>query len=129
MLDCTVTESIVGEGCILKDCQIQRSVLGIRSRVESGCVIDNALLMGADYYQTYAERLAVNNANDVPIGIGPNSTLRRTIVDKNARIGANVMIVNKDRVEEANREDEGFVIRNGIVVVVKNAVIPDGTVI
>jgi glucose-1-phosphate adenylyltransferase len=129
MLDCTVTESIVGEGCILKDCQIQRSVLGIRSRVESGCVIDNALLMGADYYQTYAERLAVNHANDVPIGIGPNSTLRRTIVDKNARIGANVMIVNKDRVEEANREDDGFVIRNGIVVVVKNAVIPDGTVI
>jgi glucose-1-phosphate adenylyltransferase len=50
-------------------------------------------------------------------------------VDKNARIGSNVLIVNKDRVEEANREDLGFYIRSGIVVIFKNATIPDGTVI
>ncbi|MEO0949304.1 MAG: glucose-1-phosphate adenylyltransferase, partial [Cyanobacteria bacterium J06641_5] len=66
---------------------------------------------------------------EVPLGIGANTTIRRAIVDKNARIGQNVLIVNKDRVEESNREDEGFYIRNGIVVVLKNATIPDGTVI
>lgn len=130
ILDCQITESIVGEGCILKDCQVQRSVLGVRSRVESGSTIDNALIMGADYYQPYAERTKrLNAADEVPLGIGANTVVRRAIVDKNARIGRNVVIANKDRVEEANREDQGFVIRSGIVVVVKNATIPDGTII
>ena len=58
-----------------------------------------------------------------------NTTIRRAIVDKNARIGRNVQIVNKDSVKESNREQLGFVIRSGIVVVIKNATIPDGTVI
>jgi len=63
------------------------------------------------------------------LGIGANTTIKRAIVDKNARIGRNVQIVNKDHVEEASREDLGFVIRNGIVVIIKNATIPDGTII
>ena len=61
--------------------------------------------------------------------MGANTTIRRAIVDKNARIGRNVGIVNKDGVSEASREDLGFVIQNGIVVIIKNATIPDGTVI
>ena len=65
----------------------------------------------------------------IPVGIGAGSTVRRAIIDKNARIGRNVQIMNKDRVEEAKREDEGFYIRNGIVVVIKGATIPDNTVI
>nr|B8HM61.1 RecName: Full=Glucose-1-phosphate adenylyltransferase; AltName: Full=ADP-glucose pyrophosphorylase; Short=ADPGlc PPase; AltName: Full=ADP-glucose synthase [Cyanothece sp. PCC 7425] len=129
LLDCQVTESIIGEGCILKNCQIQHSVLGVRSRIESGCVIDNALLMGADFYQPFAERDHKIKNNSVPLGIGADTIVRRAIVDKNACIGRNVKIVNKDHVEEANRESEGFYIRNGIVVVLKNAVIPDNTVI
>ena len=60
---------------------------------------------------------------------GQGTTVKRAILDKNARIGSNVTIVNKDHVEEADRADQGFYIRNGIVVVVKNATIPDGTVI
>jgi glucose-1-phosphate adenylyltransferase len=63
------------------------------------------------------------------MGIGSNSTIRRAIIDKNARIGCDVQIINKGRVEEADREKQGFIIRNGIVVVIKNAVIPDGMVI
>jgi glucose-1-phosphate adenylyltransferase len=55
--------------------------------------------------------------------------VKRAILDKNARIGSNVTIINKDHVEEADRSDQGFYIRNGIVVVVKNATIQDGTVI
>ena len=63
------------------------------------------------------------------LGIGANTTIQRAIVDKNARIGRNVRIVNKDHLGETSREDLGFVIQNGIVVVIKNATIPDGTVI
>lgn len=129
LLDSHVIESMVGEGCILRECRVKRSVIGIRSRVETGCVIDNALLMGSDYYESPAERLQVLESGKVPLGIGANTTIQRAIVDKNARIGRNVQIINRDRVEESNREELGFVIRNGIVVVIKNATIPDGTVI
>ena len=65
----------------------------------------------------------------MPLGIGADTVIRRAIIDKNARIGCNVQIINKDRVEEAERESEGFYIRSGIVVVLKNSVIADGTVI
>ena len=129
LLDCHVTESMIGEGCILKNCRINHSVLGIRSRVESGCIIEDSLLMGADFYEPFAERQSNCETKKIPIGIGPNSIIRRAIIDKNAHIGCDVQIVNKDRVEEAEREKQGFFIRNGIVVVLKNAVIPDGTVI
>ncbi|CAA9556869.1 Glucose-1-phosphate adenylyltransferase [uncultured Synechococcales cyanobacterium] len=129
LLDCQVTESIIGEGCILKNCQIQHSVLGQRSRIESGCLIDNSLIMGADFYQPFVERDPDLKDSNVPLGIGADTTIRRAIVDKNACIGRNVQIINKDKVEEAEREDQGFLIRNGIVVVLKKAVIPDGTVI
>ncbi len=129
-LDCHITESIIGEGCILKNCRINHSVLGVRSRVEAGCVIEDSMLMGADYYQKAAEQKAIDREGDVPpVGIGADTTIRRAIIDKNARIGSNVQIVNKDRVEEAERESQGFYIRSGIVVVFKNAVIPDGTII
>jgi len=129
LLDCQVTESIIGEGCILKNCQIQHSVLGQRSRIESGCLIDNSLIMGADFYQPFVERDPDLKDSNVPLGIGADTTIRRAIIDKNACIGRNVQIINKDKVEEAEREDQGFLIRSGIVVVLKKAVIPDGTVI
>ncbi len=129
LLDCHVTESIVGEGCIVKNCQIRHSILGVRARIESGCIIDNSLLMGADFYQPFVERDPDLKDSNIPLGIGGESVIRRAIVDKNACIGRNVQIINKDRVEEAEREDQGFLIRNGIVVILKKAVIPDGTVI
>jgi glucose-1-phosphate adenylyltransferase len=129
MLDCQITESMIGEGCILKNCQIHHSVLGVRSRVESGAVIHDALLMGSDYYQDQVERDARMEGGKIPMGIGENTRISRAIVDKNARIGKNVQIINKDRVEESNRESEGFYIRSGIVVILKDATILDGTII
>jgi glucose-1-phosphate adenylyltransferase len=129
LLDSHVVESMVGEGCILKECMVKRSVIGIRSRIEADCVIDNALLMGADYYESPAERLKNLASGKVPLGVGENTVIQRAIVDKNARIGRNVRIVNQDHVVEATREEMGFVIRSGIVVIIKNATIPDGTVI
>ena len=129
LLDSHVIESMVGEGCILKECTVKRSVIGIRSRIETGCVIDNALLMGSDYYESPAERQQVLDSGKVPLGVGANTTIQRAIVDKNARIGRNVQIVNQDKIQESTREELGFVIRNGIVVIIKNATIPDGMVV
>jgi glucose-1-phosphate adenylyltransferase len=129
LLDCNVVESMVGEGCILRECTVKRSVIGIRSRIETGCVIDNALLMGSDFYESPQERLETVESGKVPLGIGANTIIQRAIIDKNARIGRNVRIVNRDHVQDGNREDLGFVIRNGIIVVIKNATIPDGMVI
>ncbi len=129
-LDSHITESIIGEGCMLKKCRIHHSVLGVRSRIEEGCTIEDALIMGADFYQSQAEvSRDYANSDYVPVGIGQNSVIRRAIIDKNAHIGCDVQIINKDRIEDADRENMGFIIRNGIVVVVKNAVIPDGTII
>jgi glucose-1-phosphate adenylyltransferase len=129
LLDCQITQSIIGEGCILKNCRIEHSVLGVRARVDSGCIIEDSLLMGADFYQTSVERKGIQEEGNIPIGIGADTIIRRAIIDKNARIGHDVRIINKDNVQEANREAQGFYIRSGIVVVLKGAVIPDGTVI
>ncbi len=129
LLDCKISQSMIGEGCILKSCRIDHSVLGVRSRIESGSVIEDTLIMGADYYQAFAERHTNSENGEVPLGIGANTTIRRAIIDKNASIGCDVQIINKDNVQEAERESQGFYIRSGIVVVLKNAVIADGTII
>ncbi|MBE9230738.1 glucose-1-phosphate adenylyltransferase [Cuspidothrix issatschenkoi LEGE 03284] len=129
LLNCQITESMIGEGCILKNCRIQHSVLGVRSRIEAGCIIEESLIMGADFYQPSVEQQCNIQEKEIPVGIGTDTMIRRAIIDKNARIGHNVKIINKDNVQEAERENQGFYIRSGIVVVLKNAVIPDGTII
>ncbi|MBD2020015.1 glucose-1-phosphate adenylyltransferase [Leptolyngbya sp. FACHB-36] len=131
LLDCQIRETIISEGCILKNCSVTHSVLGVRSRVEAGCTIEDTLIMGADFYEGFTERQSGLDCHstEVPLGIGVDTTIRRAIIDKNARIGCNVRIINKDHVEEAERENQGFYIRSGIIVVLKGSVIPDGTVI
>ena len=101
----------------------------MRSRVESDVVLQDSLVMGSDFFESSEERIALRNGGGIPLGVGQGATVKRAILDKNARIGNNVSIINKDRVEEADRADDGFYIRNGIVVVVKNASISDGTII
>ena len=129
IVDTQITDSIVSEGSILKSCSIHHCVLGVRSRIESDVVLNETLVMGSDFYESYEERIALRNGGGIPLGVGQGTTVKRAILDKNARIGENVNIVNKDNVEEGDRPDEGFYIRNGIVVVVKNATISDGTTI
>lgn len=129
LVDSQITDSIIGEGSILKSCSIHHSVLGVRSRVEDDVVLQDSLLMGSDFFESSSERAVLRERGGIPLGVGKGTTVKRAILDKNARIGSNVTIVNKDHVEEADRPEHGFYIRNGIVVVVKNASIPDGTVI
>jgi glucose-1-phosphate adenylyltransferase len=127
--DCQITESVISEGCLLKNCRIHHSVIGVRQRINADCIIEDALLMGADFYEPQSERSQHLTRGKIPMGIGESTEIRRAIVDKNARIGRNVKLVNKENIQEAEREDLGFYIRSGIIVVLKNAVIPDGMVI
>ena len=127
--DAQVTASLIGEGSLLKACSIHHCVLGIRTRVEDEVVLQDSLVMGADYFESPEERKLLRERGGIPIGVGRGTTVKRAILDKNVRIGRNVTIVNKDHVEEADRPELGFYIRNGIVVVVKNGTIADGSVI
>tara|TARA_Y100001933_G_scaffold194169_1_gene194189 strand:- start:1401 stop:2306 length:906 start_codon:yes stop_codon:yes gene_type:complete len=129
LVDAQITNSIIGEGSILKSCSVHHCVLGVRSRLESDVVLQDTLVMGADFFESSEERAVLRERGGIPLGVGQGTTVKRAILDKNARIGSNVTIVNKDHVEEADRAELGFYIRNGIVVVVKNASIPDGSVI
>ena len=129
MLDTQVTESIIGEGSMLKACSIHHCVLGVRSRVEDEVVLQDTLVMGNDFFESSEERAVLRERGGTPLGVGRGTTVKRAILDKNVRIGRDVTIINKDRVEEADRPELGFYIRNGIVVVVKNATIPDGMVV
>ncbi|EAQ74664.1 MULTISPECIES: glucose-1-phosphate adenylyltransferase [unclassified Synechococcus] len=129
LLDAQVTQSIIGEGSLLQDCSIHHCVLGVRSRIESEVVLQDTLVMGADFFESSEERAVLRERGGIPVGVGRGTTVRRAILDKNVRIGRNVTIVNKDGIEEADRPELGFYIRNGIVVVEKNATIADGTVI
>eukprot|EP00271_Cylindrocystis_brebissonii_P023052 TRINITY_DN924_c0_g2_i1.p1 TRINITY_DN924_c0_g2~~TRINITY_DN924_c0_g2_i1.p1 ORF type:complete len:539 (+),score=85.14 TRINITY_DN924_c0_g2_i1:52-1617(+) len=126
---CRVVKSIISHGCFLKNCSVEGSVVGLRSRIDEGVELKDVLLVGADYYETDAERAALRSAGKVPVGIGAGSKIRKAIVDKNARIGTNVIISNTDEVIESNRSTEGFYIRSGITVVIKNGTILDDTVI
>ena len=116
--DCRIDASIVAEGCYLDDCEIKDSVIGIRTHVHPGTRITRSVLLGADFYE---EESAVEH---VPLGIGRNVVLDRVIVDKNARIGDGVRLVNESGIEEA--DGDGYYIRNGIIIVPKGGRIASG---
>ena len=94
IVDTQITDSIVSEGSILKSCSIHHCVLGVRSRIESDVVLNETLVMGSDFYESYEERIALRNGGGIPLGVGQGTTVKRAILDKNARIGDNVTIVN-----------------------------------
>ncbi len=129
ILSSTIEESIICDGCIIKNAQIRNSIIGIRSRLDANTVVENTLVMGADFYETAEEREAQTVEQQPAVGIGANSHVRNAIVDKNVRIGRNVKILNKDHVQEADRESDGFWITNGIICILKDAAIADNTVI
>jgi glucose-1-phosphate adenylyltransferase len=118
----TVRRAIIADGCIISDAHIDRAIVGVRSIIESGATIRNSVIMGADFYEELAER---TDRNVPPIGIGRNSVVDRAIIDKNARIGENVVITPDGKAP--NVDSENYYIRDGVVVIPKNAVLPDGT--
>ncbi|MBT3345074.1 MAG: glucose-1-phosphate adenylyltransferase [Gemmatimonadetes bacterium] len=124
MLGCRVDRGIVAEGCVIDDAQIEQSVVGVRSIIGAGARLYQSIVMGADYYESPADRERHAALHVPPVGIGPGSVIHRAIVDKNARIGTDVVIRNEAGVMEA--DGEGYYIREGIVVIPKDGVIPGG---
>lgn len=125
--DTHVESSLIAEGSIIGRARIEGSVVGIRSVIHNGVELDGALVMGNDVYETETERAASIARGKPPLGIGEGTIIRRAIIDKNCRIGAGVRIENAAGVRDADGEQH--YVRDGIVIIPKDAVIPDGTVI
>jgi glucose-1-phosphate adenylyltransferase len=124
---CEVRESIIAEGSILRGARVFHSVVGIRSRVAEDVSLDRIMMMGADFYEDETD-FEFNRQQGIPnVGIGKGSIIRKAIIDKNAHIGENVRIINEDRIQ--NFDGPGYYIRDGIVIVPKNGVVHNGTVI
>ncbi len=125
---CVLSNSIAADGSIITNATIRHSVVGIRTIIESGAELDGVICMGADYYETHEQR-ALNRERGIPdLGIGSDTRIARAIIDKDTRIGAGCRI----GVDGRNPEDGDYGdyhVRDGIIVVPKNAVIPAGTVI
>ncbi|MFS8085247.1 MAG: glucose-1-phosphate adenylyltransferase [Acidobacteriota bacterium] len=126
---CEIRDSIVSDGCIIIGSKISNSVIGLRSRIAGGVQIDASYVMGADYYQTLEDMQADRDGGRPWIGIGEGTIIRRAIIDKNTRIGANVRLLNEAGVENADGPDGTYFIRDRIIIVPKNGLIPDGTVV
>lgn len=111
-----IDHSIISEGCKIGDAEIKDSVIGIRGVIKDGVSFDRVYFMGADFFELVSQ-------SEIPIGIGENSVLKNVILDKNVRVGKNVKLVNKE--EHSEYSDEYVTIKDGIIIVPKNATIPD----
>jgi glucose-1-phosphate adenylyltransferase len=124
-----INDSIVSDGCIINGAKVANSVVGVRSRISEGVQMESAYVMGADFYQTFDEMRSDRNRGVPRVGIGEGTLIKRAIIDKNARIGTNARLLNEAGVVEAEGPGGAYYIRDGIIIVPKNAVIADGTVI
>lgn len=120
----TVSSSLVADGCNIDQANIENSLIGVRSMIGKGCTIKNTYVMGCDFYHSDAERQAQRARGSPPLGIGDGSYIENAIIDKNACVGRNVSIRNRQ--EHRTYDDGTVVIREGIIVVPRGAMIPDG---
>ncbi|MBC7627555.1 glucose-1-phosphate adenylyltransferase [Ferruginibacter sp.] len=123
----TLEKTIIAEGSIINASRIENSVIGVRSRIGHGSTIVSSYIMGNDYYQTIKE-ITDNQQKGIPqCGIGDRCYIKNTIVDKNCRIGNDVRINGGSHLQDSDHEL--YTVKDGIVVVKKRAVLPDGFVI
>ena len=125
--DCDLVQVVVANGCRLYNANVRECVIGLRSMVRPGAKLHRVVMMGADEYETVEEKAENRLLGRPPIGIGHDTSIERAIIDKNARIGAQVVIRSHQGDEDCDHEM--YSIRDGIVVIPKNTVIPDGTII
>jgi glucose-1-phosphate adenylyltransferase len=128
VMDTVLRGAIISDGCLVQSgTRVERSIVGVRSRIGHNVVLKDSVVIGADFYETDDER-ADNRAKGVPdLTVGDNAVIQNAILDKNCRIGRGVRLVNATGVVDA--EGENYVIRDGIVVIPRGAVVKDGTVI
>lgn len=123
---CSINHVIVGDGCIITDSYLRRCVIGIRSVLREGTRLENVVMMGADEFES-SEGRRRNREKGIPdIGVGMNCEIKNAIIDKGARIGANVRLNPEGKPDMY--EKDGIFLRDGVVVVTKNAIVPDNTI-
>ena len=123
--DSILNKAVIGDGCIIQAKKIERSVIGIRSRIGKNSLISNTYMMGSDYYETLEE--VENNNKEILMGIGDRCYIHNCIVDKNCRIGDDVRINGGRHIK--NIETDNYMVKDGIVVIKKDATIAKGTII
>jgi glucose-1-phosphate adenylyltransferase len=121
-----IQQSLVADACVIgQNTRIENSVIGLRCRIGNNVTIRNSVIMGADYYETPAQLSADRSAGRPPIGIGDGAVIEGAIVDKNCHVGAGAQVIGNPR--QLDRVvGENFEMLDGILVVPKNAVLPDG---
>ena len=117
-----IEHSLIADGCILNNATVRHTVLGLRSILGSGARLDRIVMMGSDYYEMDGPGTSVP-----AIGIGENTTIENAIIDKNARVGNNCTISPKDKARD--QDHPLYFVRDGIVIIPKNGIVPHGTVI
>ncbi len=124
----TLEQCLVSDGCLV-DCgtRAERCVIGVRARVGRNVTLRDTVMIGAGHFETEKEKASARARGLPDVGVGDGSVIERAILDKNCRIGRGVRVVNRAGVQEA--DGDNYAIRDGIVVIPKGAVLPDGTVI
>lgn len=116
--DAKIDKSIITDGVRIGKATILKSVLGLRSIVQDDVYMEETYMMGADFYE---------NNGDIPLGVGSGCRLKKVILDKNVRIGKNVILENREGLQ--NKKGDLYCIRDGIIVIPKGTIIPDNTII
>lgn len=124
---CSIDHAIIADGCIIYDAVLNNCSIGVRSIIREGTVMNNVVMMGGDYFESPEEVEEAIQQGIPPVGVGANCKISNAIIDKSARIGDNVTISPEGKADKT--EGNGFYVRDGVVVVLKSAVIPDGTTI
>jgi len=117
---------IIADGAIIHSTTIERSVIGIRSRIEDGTTIRSSIIMGNDYYESLLQIAALQKEGTPLMGIGKNCVVENAIIDKNCRVGDNTTIIGDSYLEDI--ETDTYCIRDGIVILKKEAIIPPNSV-
>jgi glucose-1-phosphate adenylyltransferase len=122
-----LNSAIIAGGGIVNDCEIDRAVIGVRSVIRKGTTLHNVVMMGADDFESDADRQTNVDLQRPDIGVGENCHIENAIIDKNARIGNNVRLSPEGKPDMYENGD--VIVRDGVLLVTKNGVVPDGTVI
>jgi len=126
---CQLRHAIVADGCIIEDANLNRCSIGVRSVIGGGTQLKNTVMMGADFFEDDEDRTSNKSTSTPNVGIGANCIMQDAIIDKNARIGDNVKLSPVGVPDMWESTDGSIIVRDGVLVVLKDATVPSGTVV